>query len=298
MKSLSQKFKRMRPMLGTYVTIELQGDVEEQFLHECMTEGFEAIAEVENRMSYHREDSDLTRLNQAKRYEWVEVHPDTISVLRASNQLFLVSSGVFDIRCAKVLTDQGVLPNFFEGQHGNSNQDEIILPVEIDGVRVRKSGPWLLDLGGIAKGYAVDCATRIIQHMSKGCELSGLVNAGGDLFMWGEESLATAIRIDCESSSWLQPLEIGTMAVATSSVRTSSVLSRDLSKASHVRMPKGELLKEAQTVTVFAPECLLADALTKVVLLGSTELTEQCLSFYKARAFLFGPTGQLKKAIY
>ena len=297
MKFSNQTLKRLRPLLGTYVAIKLQGEAEEKLLNECITEGFTAVAEIDQLMSYHRADSDLTRLNQARPNEWVEVHVASAEVLTTANQLFLLSDGAFDIRCGGVLADHGILPALSHNEYGHSVTDKNELPLEIRGSRVRKSGPWLLDLGGIAKGYAVDHAVKRMQRLAAGWKIFGMVNAGGDLRVWGDQSISTAIRIYGKSFSRLQPLSLNRTAVATSFVRKRSSKSKNLTAAAHVRMPSGDLYKKERTVTVFAQECLLADALTKVVLLADLPIAEACLSTYNARALIFGQEGQIEQII-
>src|SRR5258708_4427079 len=99
MKSSKRKLKRARPLLGTFVEIELLGNVPESTLNTWITAGFEAIEEIDRLMSRYRTDSDLSRLNEAEPGIWVDVHPHTLKVLRASNKLYKDSRGTFDIRC-------------------------------------------------------------------------------------------------------------------------------------------------------------------------------------------------------
>ena len=154
----------------------------------------------------------------------------------------------------------------------------------------------IFDLGGIAKGYAVDQAVAKIKNLSLDSELSCVVNAGGDLYMWGDEVNFSAAQVLGESMTWLKPFKISETAIATSSVRSSNS-SINLSRAAHVKMPEGKILEEPRTVTVFARNCILADALTKIVLLGSSDLATQCLSLYEAKAIELNSDGEVEKVI-
>jgi len=296
MKSLSRKFRRVRPLLGTYVSIELQGESGEKLLNAYITEGFAAIAEVDRLMSYHRRDSDLSRLNRAKPGAWVSVSsPLTLKVLRTSNELFRISRGVFDIRCGGVLAGWGELPSFSWNRRFPATVSSGVLPLEIQGMRVRKLGPWILDLGGIAKGYAVDRAVEQFLRPDLKSRLCGVVNAGGDLRVWGSEAVPVGVKILGESFCGIRSFTMSRTAAATSSVRARRISLRGHVTSAHVEMPSGKFLKEAKTVTVFASQCLLADALTKIVLLGSTDISGRCLSFYRANALVFGSDGRLEK---
>src|SRR4051794_19741584 len=99
MKFSKQKIKRVRPILGTFVEIRLEAEAPIELLHTWITAGFDQIEKIDRLMSFHRSESDLSRLNRSEPGHWVEVHPHTRHVLRASNQLFQASGGIFDIRC-------------------------------------------------------------------------------------------------------------------------------------------------------------------------------------------------------
>ena len=285
--------------MGTYVTIELEGDIQESLAHASMTRGFEAMAEIDRYMSYHQRDSDLSRLNRAKPNTWIAMSPLTIEVLKISNELFYASHGVFDIRCGVFLADWGIIPahTSLRCRDFLIKQAQGVLPVEIDGKRVRKSGPWILDLGGIAKGYAVDHAVKRIKELFPQSRFSGMVNAGGDLRVWGEISSPIAVQVHGASMAWLRSFKIRQTAAATSSVRTSTVAAKAFTASAHVRMPSGVPLKEEKTATAFAPRCCLADALTKVALLADRELAIKCLSSYQARVLIFGSDGHLETVL-
>ena len=128
-------------MMGTFVEIALTVAVSERRLNSWITAGFAAIEKVEALMSAYRPDSDVSRINRAASGAWIRIHPLTARVLRNSNQLFKASGGAFDIRCQAA-------PR--AGQ----------APVDLRGNLARKTGPGLIDLGGIAKGFAVDRAVQ------------------------------------------------------------------------------------------------------------------------------------------
>src|SRR5262249_46473507 len=129
--------------------------------------------DVDRWMSRYRPDSDVSQLNDAAPGVWVGVHAHTRRVLRAAQKLYRDSDGVFDIRCA-----------------GSADHRPAL---RFRGTSVSKTGPWTIDLGGIAKGYAVDLAVSRIQRLSRGHSISGIVNAGGDLRRWGPVWPAIAV---------------------------------------------------------------------------------------------------------
>ncbi len=297
MKFLKTKFKRARPLLGTYAQIELEGEWGANILNKYITAGFEAIAKIDRLMSYHCEDSDLTRLNRAKEGAWIKISPLTLKVLKISNDLFQISQGVFDIRCGKFLANWNILPGRVQNCVDQNRIFSKTPPLEFNQDRARKTGPWIFDLGGIAKGYAVDYAVKKIRHLSKRNKISGIVNAGGDLYMWGKSGTPTAVKIYAKPFAWLRKFKLSDGALATSSVRTRTNFSQNINVSDHVKMPLGEPYTGEKTVAVFAANCLFADALTKIVLLGSEDTARRCLSAYKAYALIFKSNGHLQKAM-
>jgi len=229
---LKQKLKRMRPAIGTFVEIELQGS-DSQSLRDSIAMGFEKIALVEKKMSRFIESSDVGRFNKIKVGEKILVSPDLISVLKLSEELWGLSCGIFDVAlgAGKIFS--------------------------IQGNTLKRLGPGEIDLGGIAKGYAVDQAVKAMEPF----DVSGVVNAGGDLRVFGTETKEIFIQEAGELEPQFYPLKVNNMAVATSTYKQ-------------------------KTVSVFAKTCMVADALTKIVLHSSRQISDLCLSKYNARGFI------------
>ena len=236
--------KRVRPLLGTFVEIELRAAVKESRLQRWITLGFQAIEQIDQLMSAHRPDSDIRRLNRKPSGRRIRLHPLTTRVLAAAKRLHDKSEGVFDIHNPK-------------GE---------------------------LDLGGIAKGFAVDQAVTCIRRTARGIQLQGCVNAGGDLRVWGTTPQRLAIRLGSSTRSRAKSFEAVEAAVATTAPRQSD--SSRYTKASFWTSRAGASHQRPVTVTVFADDCMAADALTKVVLLGKPEIAKRCLSAYKAHAVI------------
>lgn len=287
MRFLNRRLKRARPLLGTYVEIEIVARTSEAQINKWINAGFQAISEIDQLMSFHRVGSDLTRLNRSKAGVWISVHHQTRRVLETANDIFSASRGVFDVRCGAVLVACGLLPKAPDQPMGPCDGELAAPPVKFKSGRVCKSGPWTMDLGGIAKGYAVDQALlKITKHASDLERV--IVNAGGDLRMWGEGPVSCAMRIEGPAFPYLKPFDIGRSAAATSSLQT---------RSNHVKMPVGTIVQKGQTATVFSDECLIADALTKVVLLGPAEVASACLARYRAQALVFRSDGRFERTM-
>jgi thiamine biosynthesis lipoprotein len=275
-----RRLKRARPLLGTLVEIAVEASAPESALLAMITLGFEAVAQTERLMSYHRPESDLSRLNRARAGERVPVHPWTLRVLAASNELFRRSRGVFDIRCGGALVRAGVLPGP-RGAASMPRQADAAPPVELSAGAAVKTGPWTLDLGGIAKGFAVDQAVAAIKSAAQGLRCSGSVNAGGDLRVWGAAASPVEVH-GLEGPESARVMRLRSAAVATSAIRDEKATRE--TPAGHVR--HGKLVGRRAAATVIARTCLEADALAKVALLSDGRTATACLKLYGAKALV------------
>ena len=285
MPSFAAASKRSRPLLGTFVRIELRGP-SAQTLRAATSHAFSLIEKTEELMSFHRRSSDLGRLNDAPPGTWVKVHGWTMTVLRASNRLFDLSKGSFDIRCGSALARWGLLPA--QGPALPRTGTVKGPPVEMKGGRARRPGPGLLDLGGIAKGFAVDRAADYLRRQG----LAGSVNAGGDLRHWGVPG-----SVEIRGGSWSRSLTMKAGALASSSVIARRVPGRRGRISAHVQVGSGRALTRPVTASVFSRSCLYADALTKVALMAPPTVSRNCLKDLRAQALIFGAQGRLLRSL-
>jgi thiamine biosynthesis lipoprotein ApbE len=135
-------------------------------------------------------------------------------------------------------------------------------------------------LGGIAKGYIVDCLYGLLENALPGAEIT--INAGGDLRV-GNASAGVEINIPGSSGQSRFSLELeGAKAVATSSCLGETVSSGIPS----ARYPQGAKFRFS-SATVVASSCALSDALTKVALSG--EVIDPSL----AQVYVFDREGKI-----
>jgi thiamine biosynthesis lipoprotein len=139
---------------------------------------------------------------------------------------------------------------------------------------VRRVGaPVALDLGGIAKGFAIDLASDALREA--GC-LSALVNAGGDVRVFGPAPHAIELRVGGVA---VDQIPLINEAVAVSEPRTS----RSPSGHRGFYSPVTAQQVPARAVAVCAPTASVADALTKCAILCSPGVLRSLLSEYGAR---------------
>ena len=282
--------RRARPLLGTFVEITASG-AHATDLNAGIDAAFDAIAKAHRLMSFHEPDSDVTRLNRfASRYP-VGVDPWTYEVLQTAIDLHSRSRGAFDITVAPVLQALGLLPRSIDQSRGAPtarNSDEVKL---LGDKMVRFSSPEIgIDLGGIAKGFAVDRALDALRSFGIG---NGLVNAGGDLAAFGADPQTVCIRNPADPQSLVCTISISNEALASSARRFDLFRSIETTNSAIIDPTTREPVRSILGTTVRAPSCVIADALTKVVMIAGTSAAD-LLDHYGAGALLVLADGDIE----
>ncbi len=253
--------QRAQPLLGTLVTIrvriaslELAQEAGLTHVHAVMAKAFGVVQDIERAMSAHRPDSDLARLARAAPNSELQLSPHTVAVLRLAKYWHRVSCGAFDpVLAANRLSARDLRPAF-RGLALDPQVSVQTLTIVADD-KVLVAQPLRLDLGGIAKGYAVDCA---ITELTDGGIATALVNAGGDLRACGDWAWPVQIR---SGSAPLRSTRLkGLRAISQGAVATSTGAATNLEFVATARTRRSAVWS---TCTVRAPDCVTADALTK-----------------------------------
>lgn len=269
--------RRCRPLLGTYVTISATAAIDTP-LSVAVDAAFAAVARIQSRMSIHDETSELSRVNQEAFDRPVAVSEETFEVLRRGRQIASESAGAFDLSVGRWLARWGYAPPSLDRDGNGDWRAMELLPNR----QVRFHQPITVDLGGIAKGYAVDVAVQTLQ--AHGVQ-AGQVNAGGDLRTFGPHPSPVDIRHPRNPAGRGLQLQLLGAALATSSPAF-TLKGRGRSRRSHLVNPIAQQpVTHPISVSVRAPECWLADALTKVVL-NAPEQAAPLLSRYQAEAWI------------
>jgi FAD:protein FMN transferase len=270
--------RRARPLLGTLVEISIGGPVHAD-LENAIEAAFEAIATVHRLMSFHEAESDVSRLNRLARLGPIPIDPSTFKVLETALELYVHSNKRFDITVARVLQLMRLLPGPSDpaALSGDAAGAIELLP----GYHVRFRDPrTLIDLGGLAKGFAVDRAIEVLQdHGIR----RGLVNAGGDLAGFGPDPHTIHVRDPRDPRRLICRIDVWNEAVASSGRRFDPFHSASTSFAAIIDPSTNAPVCTVVGATVRAPSCMLADALTKVVMIQG-ESAGPLLARYHASA--------------
>jgi len=261
-------------------------------MHAAIEAAFGAIAKVHGLMSFHDANSDVGRLNNGGWVRPLRVHRWTFQVLEAAVDLHRRSAGMFDIAVAPISQELGLLPGLGADRSANSASTATTEAIELlSDRRVRFRHPGVrIDLGGIAKGFAVDRAIDVLRDHRM---LAGLVNAGGDLAAFGPATETVYIRDPRDPRRLMCGIEIDNQALASSGNRFDPFRSASPSGPAIIDPRTRQAVRSVNAVTVRAPSCLIADALTKVVMAEGPSAAD-LLDHYRAGALVVSAAGAVQ----
>ncbi|MBL7085364.1 MAG: FAD:protein FMN transferase [Candidatus Omnitrophica bacterium] len=272
--------KRSQPHLGTIVEITVADqDKPRQFINKAIKKAFAEIRRVEDLLSRFGPESDISRINAQAHKQPTKVSAETITLLEKSIMFSELSDGAFDITVYPLMEIWGLrgepkkeIPSALQLKEalGRVGYQNINIIKKEQSVFLSLPG-MSLDLGGIAKGYAVDRAISILKQ--EGIK-SALVNVGGDIYAWGKrdksEGWMLGVQHPREKDTILSVLELENRAVATSG-DYQKYIEIEGRRYSHIINPKSGFpcTDVPASVTVLAKDCVSADALaTSAFILG------------------------------
>jgi thiamine biosynthesis lipoprotein len=275
--------RRCRPLLGTLVEIAALGRNEVQ-LERAIGMAFTDVTKVHRLMSYYDPRSDVSHMNREAFPKTVIVHPWTWRVLAAAQQFARDSNGTFSVTIAPILAGWRYLPRHGYRADATATWRDIFLRKNC---RVFFRRQLTVDLGGIAKGFAVD---RAVEVLKRNGVRAGIVNAGGDLRVFGSPSQLVHLWHPAEPKRAAGVVRLRERAIATSGIYFARKKNRRCYVSPILNARTGQAACDLISVTVGAASCMTADALTKVVFaLG--ERAAPLLARYCADALLLKQDG-------
>jgi thiamine biosynthesis lipoprotein len=266
------KFEDTRSMMDTFVTITVYAPDEEK-ADSVISAAFDRMEEIEKVASIFDEEAQAFQLNRDGYLE--APSEDLRQLITKSLEYSKLTDGAFDITVQPLLElwEAGLWQEPEEVQQRRINETMKLvgwdkISVEDDRISFTEAGV-KITLGGIAKGYAVDEALKVIKKM--GVKYA-LVNAGGDLATLGskpegEPWLVALVNPDDQTQS------LANFSIAGEAVATSGNYERYFDperEAHHIINPKtGYSAQECISTTVVAPNATQADVLaTSIFVMG------------------------------
>lgn len=271
--------KRVVKLMGNRFELSVvAGD--EIWAQDRIDKGIKEIKRIEVLLTTFDSNSQTNQVNANAGILPVKVDREVFNLIERSLRISQLTQGAFDITYGSIdkrlwnfdkemtaLPDPAVARQLVR----LINYRNVILDQQNCTVFLKEKG-MRMGFGGIGKGYAAECAKRIMQEQGVA---SGIVNASGDLVTWGHQPGGKDWTIGIsDPDSARQPfsyLTISEMAVATSGNYEKFVVI-DGKKYSHTIDPKTGLpVTGIKSVTVIGPNAELADALTTPVMIMGTQ---------------------------
>ena len=270
--------KRDGVAMNTVVSVTLVSARPQRQLDAILDEVFALTGELDEKFSMWNEDSLLSRVNKNAGISPSRIDDDLYTVLEAAHRVAMLTDGAYDPTIGSVTriwrdkTGDGRLP---------SSEDiaSAISLVDYEGLKLTPGGEALLeraganiDLGGIAKGYALWSIRRLLRERGIG---SAIVNMGGDILAVGGIDGERPWRIGIQSPFKDRGTPLCAVRAANTSVVTAGVYERrwrmDGMEWTHIYDPSTGLPVEGDllSATVISADPMEGDALsTAFMVLG------------------------------
>ncbi|MEP1384760.1 MAG: FAD:protein FMN transferase [Paraglaciecola sp.] len=266
-------FESKQGIMGTNIQVELWSESEvtgEAAIEAIMSE----MHRIDQLMSPYKPSSELSKLNAKAAIEPVTVSKELFDLISLAIELSKETQGAFDITFASV----GFLYDYREHKKPKQNNINELLPaIDYRHIKLEEGKHSIffghenvkIDLGGIAKGHAVDNSIHILQQM--GIKYA-LVTAGGDTRLLGnrlDKPWMVGIRDPRNKNKQAVVLPLADIALSTSG-DYERYFEEDGKRYHHILSPKtGKSAFEVQSVSIIGPSSTLNDGLsTAVFVLG------------------------------
>ena len=294
-----QPTRRTQFIMGTLVEVTVSHS-DPDVIQAVTTQAFDEMKRIEQLMSTYIPDSEISRINRAAGKEAIPVSPEVEEVIREGLYWSEQSSGAFDITVEPLVYlwdfdgEKEIIPSENTLRKTASLVNYKDIEVKDHTVQLKRRG-MAINVGGLAKGYAVDRAISILRAKVK----NGIVNAGGDLFAFGQKKPQTPWSIGLQHPRKPQEL-LAAFAVQNQGIATSGDYQRyfikDGVRYHHIFDPHtGKPARLMISTTIITTEVMDADALaTAVFVMGPDKGIEWVDSMDNVEAILVLEDGSIR----
>jgi len=265
--------KQQQDIMGTRVSVELWHD-NLQLAQQCSDKVFEEMHRIDELMSPYKPNSEISFINNNAAISAIKISREMSTIINRALFFSRLSEGAFDITFAsigyrydyrkKIQPSDKVISaslNAIDYHHIHLDKQQIYF--DNTGVRI--------DLGGIAKGYAVDQALKIVDD----CGIKeAMISAGGDSRILGlkrGKPWMIGIQHPRKKNDVALVLPLSDTAVSTSGDYERYFIREDGHRVHHIINPStGRSADSSWSATVIGPDAMTTDALsTTVFVLGA-----------------------------
>ena len=266
---------RQHDLMGTRITIDLWQE-DAALAARCSDRIVAEMQRIEAQMSTYRDDSEITRINDNAARETLDISSEMAYLIERSIYFSRLSGGVFDITYASI----GYAYDYRAHLQPSDETVAEKLPaidyrhIRLEGNRIHFDRPGVrIDLGGIAKGYAVDRSIDITRK----CGISrAMISAGGDSRIIGDRGgrpWMIGIRHPRDASEIALRLPLSDSAISTSGDYERYFIADDGKRVHHIIDPQtGRSAGASWSATVIGPDAMTTDALsTTIFIMGADD---------------------------
>lgn len=275
----NQIFKRATQLMGCGFEVTVVAK-DQPTADKYISIAIEEIQRIENLISSWDSNSQTSAINKNAGVKPVKVDKELIALIERSIAISKLTDGAYDITYAsmdKIWKFDGSITTMpleekIKASVAKVGYQNIVIDKESSTVFLQNKG-MKIGFGGIGKGYAADKAKQLL--VSKGVT-AGIINASGDMNTWGKKpdgkpwEVAIVNPLDKKKAFGLLPIQ--NKSVVTSGNYEKFILI-DGERYTHIINPKtGYPAKGILSVTVFAPQAELADALATALFVMGVEV--------------------------
>ncbi len=266
-------FQEGQNKMGTRVFVKLwheDATVANKLLVDAMVE----FDRIEAAMSTYRADSEISRINANAANSWVPAGEELFDLIARALALSVRTDGAFDITYDSVgqfydFRNQ-LRPSEVQMEEGLPaiNYRHVLLNTKTSEIRFAHPGV-RINLGGIAKGYAVESVIRLLEE--KGVR-HALANAGGDTRALGDRAgkpWVVGIRDPDNELKFAARLALNDSAISTSGDYEQFFMEGGI-RYHHIMNPStGDSAAGVRSVTIVGPDATMTDGLsTSIFVMG------------------------------
>ncbi|MCT4605119.1 MAG: FAD:protein FMN transferase [Marinisporobacter sp.] len=220
--------------LGTIINITIYDPLSDQSFEKIYTDIFKKLQSIENKMSINIDNSEVSKINENAGKIHTKVSPETFYVINKGKYYSNLSNGVFDISIGPLVklwgigSDHARVPSKEEilARKKYIDFQNVLLDESNNTIQLTQKG-MILDLGGIAKGYAADVICKYLKDKNI---KNAIINLGGNIYALGSKPGSDFWNIGIQNPTEPRGAYVGIVHVVNKSVVTSGIYERFLIK--------------------------------------------------------------------
>lgn len=291
-------FSGEQTIMGTSIQVELWSDNKksgQKVISQVMAE----MHRIDRLMSPFKAESEISKINNFAGSQPVKIGQELLNLIDKSLAISKKTKGAFDITFASA----GFMYDFRKKRHPSKASLKQVLPsINYRHIQLNRSKQTIffknknvkIDLGGIAKGYAVDLGIAILK---KNDIQHGIVTAGGDSRILGDRKgrpWFVGIRDPRNRQGLVAKLPVRNEAISTSG-DYERFFEEDGVRYHHILNPKsGKSVQTTRSVTVIGPDATTTDALsTSLFVLGPKKAIKLANKLTEIEAVVIDGNGRM-----